>query len=412
MAKINLPLDIESLEITAQTLSNKGDIIIDVVSKNKRSTCHKCGKAATKRNGTAPERTIKHLSILDKPVYLRITPIRYSCDHCDDNTTTTEQYDWCDRNSTTTKGLEAYILRNMIHSTIEDVARKERMGYNIVQRILDSQVSKKVNWDKIADLETIGIDEISMKKGYQDFVTIISSKSKEDSLIIIAVLDGRSKKIVKEFLESIPQQLKKTVKNVCTDMYDGFVNATIEVFGAQCLVIDRYHISKLYREPLDKLRIKEMERLKKELSPEEYTKLDSIMWILRKNHECLSDEDKKKLALLYKHSSDLKKAHKYALNLTQIFNTKCNRRSAIAKINRWIRKIEKSDLTCFNKFLGTLDKYLPYIANYFKRRKSSGFVEGLNNKIKVAKRRCYGFIKSDSLFQRLFLDLQGFDVYA
>ena len=57
-------------------------------------------------------------------------------------------------------------------------------------------------------------------------------------------------------------------------------------------------------------------------------------------------------------------------------------------------------------------KYKPYIANYFKKRKNSGFVEGLNNKIKVAKRRCYGFFKIETIFQRLFLDFQGFEIYA
>ncbi|MBN9343663.1 MAG: transposase [Holosporales bacterium] len=41
-----------------------------------------------------------------------------------------------------------------------------------------------------------------------------------------------------------------------------------------------------------------------------------------------------------------------------------------------------------------------------------GFVEGLNNKIKVAKRRCYGFFKIDSLFQPIQLDLMGFKKYA
>lgn len=45
-------------------------------------------------------------------------------------------------------------------------------------------------------------------------------------------------------------------------------------------------------------------------------------------------------------------------------------------------------------------------------RKNSGFVEGLNNKIKVVKRHCYGFIKTESLFQRLFLDLHGYEYYA
>lgn len=46
-----------------------------------------------------------------------------------------------------------------------------------------------------------------------------------------------------------------------------------------------------------------------------------VMWILCKQHECLSETDKDKLELLYKYSPTLKKAHSYALQLTCIFNT-------------------------------------------------------------------------------------------
>ena len=211
-----------------------------------------------------------------------------------------------------------------------------------------------------------------------------------------------------DFLDSIPDHLKKTVQSVCTDMYDGFVNAAIEVFGQQKVVVDRYHVAKLYRKPLDDLRIKEMARLKSELASEEYSKLKDMMWILRKQHECLNEADKDKLALLYKHFPVLQKAHSYALKLTHIFNTHCSRKSAMANINRWINKVQKSEITCFDGFINTLEKYKGSIANYFKNRKNSGFVEGLNNKIKVIKRRCYGFTKTESLFQRLVMDLQGF----
>jgi len=48
------------------------------------------------------------------------------------------------------------------------------------------------------------------------------------------------------------------------------------------------------------------------------------------------------------------------------------------------------------------------IANYFIKRQSSGFVEGLNNKLKVLKRRCYGLRNVVRLFQRLTLDLEGY----
>ena len=195
-------------------------------------------------------------------------------------------------------------------------------------------------------------------------------------------------------------------------MYDGFVYPAIEVFGKQSVVIDRYHVAKLYRKPLDDLRIKEMARLNKALSVEEYAELEGMMWILRKQYECLTEADKNKLALLYLHSPILKKAHSYVLKLTQIFNTHSDRKSAMSKIKRWEESVERSELICFNRFIKTLKKYKGYIANYFKARNTSGFVEGLNNKIKVIKRRCYGFCKTESLFQRLVLDLQGYRMFA
>lgn len=412
MGHITLPLDIASLEILSQTIDDQGNIILEVRSTKTFSTCHKCGKPATKRYGTAPSLKIRHLSLLDTPVYLAITPIRYQCEHCDDHPTTTEQYDWCDRRATITKGLEKYIMRSLIHSTVQDVSLKEGLSYKTVVAAIDRQVNKRVDWSEYENLETMGIDEISMKKGHQNYVTIVSARAKSGELSVVAVLADRLKETVSAFFLSIPQGLRRTVKSVCTDMYDGFVQAATEVFGPGAVVVDRFHVAQLYREPLDALRIKEMARLKSELPASEYEELAGMMWILRKKHECLSQADKTVLEALYKHSPKLKQAHSYALKLTHIFNAKSSRKAAIAKLDRWIAKVEKSAITCFKSFITALKKYKSSIANYFKARKNSGFVEGLNNKIKVAKRRCYGFFKTTSLFQRLHLDLVGFSKYA
>jgi len=355
---------------------------------------------------------IRHLSIFDHPVYLRLKPVRYQCEHCDDHPTTTEQYDWCSRGSKVTHGLEDYLMRSLVHSTVQDVSQKESISYKTVVSALNRKINTEVDWSTYINLETIGLDEIALKKGHNDYVTIISARTCAGQLVIIAVLPGRSYNTVFAFLNSIPENLKGTVKSVCTDMHDGFVSAVLEVFGPRIIVVDRYHVAKLYRKPLDKLRIREIKRLKEELAEDEYAELEGMMWILRKKHECLSKEDKAKLALLYKHSPELKKAHRFALKLTQVFNTYSNRKSGIAKIDRWISSVEKSDLTCFKIFIKTLKKYKPYMANYFKGRKNSGFVEGLNNKIKVLKRRCYGLFKTESLFQRIFLDLNGYGMFA
>ena len=408
MSDFILPLDIDSLDIISQSIDIKGDIVLTVESKNDKTVCHNCGKDATKRYGYSGMIEIRHTSVFDKPVILRIKPVRYECEHCDDHITTTEKYSWLASGGKITKGLEEYILRCVINSTIQDVSRKEQISYSTVATVLHHKVGDSINWNNITDLHTIGIDEISNRKGHGHFIAIVSAKDKSGNLTILAVLDDRKKQTVLEFLSSIPDHLKKTVRSVCTDMYDGFVNAAVEVFGQQKVVVDRYHVAKLYRKPLDDLRIKEMARLKSVLPADEYSKLKDMMWILRKQHECLTQADKDKLVLLYSYSPIMKKAHNYALQLTHIFNTHCKRKSAIAKTNRWITNVQKSNLTCFDSFIETLEKYKVTIANYFKDRKNSGFVEGLNNKIKVVKRRCYGFTKTESLFQRLVMDLQGF----
>ena len=48
------------------------------------------------------------------------------------------------------------------------------------------------------------------------------------------------------------------------------------------------------------------------------------------------------------------------------------------------------------------------ISNYFYDHYTSGFLEGLNNKIKAVKRRCYEVVlKGGYLFQRIYLGLEG-----
>jgi len=78
----------------------------------------------------------------------------------------------------------------------------------------------------------------------------------------------------------------------------------------------------------------------------------------------------------------------------------------------WLAEVVASKLTCFNRFIKTLNKYFDEIINYFIARNNSGFVEGFNNKVKVLKRRCYGLRSSVRLFQRIVLDTLGFKRFA
>jgi transposase len=196
-------------------------------------------------------------------------------------------------------------------------------------------------------------------------------------------------------------------------MYEGFVNAAKEVFGKRVkIVIDRFHVAKLYRSGLDSLRKHECKRLKQELSEEAYDQFKGAMWALRKSEEQLTDDDKDVLCCLFAHSPCLKMAYEFCQELTSIFDTQMSKSEGKRQMRKWMQTVRASELRCFDSFVTTLEKYFDDIANYFIHRHTSGFVEGFNNKLKVIKRRCYGILNVTHLFQRIQLDLYGHSLFA
>jgi len=98
--------------------------------------------------------------------------------------------------------------------------------------------------------------------------------------------------------------------------------------------------------------------------------------------------------------------------LTDIFEEHISVKAAKTKIKKWMIAVTQSGLHCFDRFIKTLVHWWKEILNYFVARETSGFVEGFNNKIKVLKRRCYGITNVAHLFQRIYLDLEGYRLFA
>lgn len=131
------------------------------------------------------------------------------------------------------------------------------------------------------------------------------------------------------------------------------------------------------------------------------------MWALRKPKSSQSEKEQQALSALFGHSAALESAYQLSEQLTRILNTETSRNGGIRRLRNWIAKVKTSDVSCFNTFTGTLEKWITEVANYFVKRENSGFVEGFNNRIKVLKRRCYGIVDREHLYQRISLDLGG-----
>jgi len=404
---LNLPdIQVLNVEITER------EIKCDIESTRGYAICHRCGQQATKFFEHGQTLRLRHLPICEKDVYLHLRTKRYRCLDCDGRPTTTERCEWYDADAECTTAFAEFLLRALVNSTISDVSIKYRVPYDRVRGVLSRYVNGEVDWAQFKRLRQIGLDEISLLKGHGDFVTIVSTRDDQGKPVVLAVLKDRKKETVASFLKSIPENLRATVEEVCTDMYEGFINAAEEVLTQAQVVADRFHVAKLYRAALDDLRKQEMKELKRLLDKQEYAGLKGVLWALRKRPADLEPEEQEVLELLFKCSRNLRQAYALREKLTQIFETKQSPEAARGAIRDWIIEVKRSGLDCFDKFVTTLEENMEIITNYFTHRSNSGWVEGLNNKIKVLKRRCYGITNPVSLFRRIWLDLSGYEAFA
>ena len=173
--------------------------------------CRICGKP-TRSNGLGRTIKLRHLPLLGKETYIEVTPRRGLCDHCDDGPSTTEKLDWYEPKSRMTKPYEQHLLFELINSTVADVSRKENVDYHAVDNLLDRYIETKADFSKINALGILGLDEISLKKGHKDFVTLITYRI-YSKVHILGVVKGREKAEIIAIYCSKHKKIFQRIKN-------------------------------------------------------------------------------------------------------------------------------------------------------------------------------------------------------
>ena len=82
-------------------------------------------------------------------------------------------------------------------------------------------------------------------------------------------------------------------------------------------------------------------------------------------------------------------AHRLKEGLRHIFQCASTNQKASLRGTKWTTIAQAHEL--FPQFRTTFSRWLDRIANYFHARTTPGKPEGINNKIKLIKRRAFGF---------------------
>jgi transposase len=108
--------------------------------------------------------------------------------------TTTQVLSWYQQRGPHTRAYDAYLLKQLVNSTIEDVSLRENLGYDAIVGALNRQVDTEINWAEVEDLRTVGIDEIALKKGHKNYAAIVTGRQANGKIRVLAVLPDRKKR--------------------------------------------------------------------------------------------------------------------------------------------------------------------------------------------------------------------------
>jgi len=404
---ITLPLDLPEVRVLASQVLEDATLLIQVESTRQTAPCHRCGREIDRLHGFDQPLRLRHLPVFGGEVVIEIRPKRYRCPFCEGGPTTTQRCAWYDPHRPHTTAFEQEVLKRLVHSTVADVSRQLALGVKAVEGIMDHRLAPTVDGGVFTALETLGIDEVARRKGHGQYVAVMWARDAQGRTPVLTVLPDRLQATVQAFLETIPQALKATVQRVGIDLWEGDAGAVAAALPQALIVVDRFHVAVHYREAVDDLRKQECRRLNAGRPADQSLPTAEFRRWLRQDWSALTPAQQGQLLEWFEQTPTLVSAYLLRTTLTAIFEYTPDRATAQTRLRRWGEQVKAAGLTCFDKFLTTLHHWQDGILNYFEGRHTSGFVEGLNNKLKRLKRRCFGLDDPVERFRRLWLDIEG-----
>ena len=194
---------------------------------------------------------------------------------------------------------EQFVLRSLIGSTAEDVARRLGISAETVERIVEYQLNEQRRIDPTRVITDIGLDELSLKKRHRLYVTLMTDLSDPERPRILAVMRGKDNAAAQKCLDLLSEEQRQRVRTHRVDMGSSYPSACAARLKNSRAVTDRFHVAKKFNEVVDTLRKKLTRAYKAKLNQAERKAFRSQMWAFRRDPESLTPEERQALEGLF-----------------------------------------------------------------------------------------------------------------
>ncbi|MBA2365323.1 MAG: ISL3 family transposase [Actinobacteria bacterium] len=387
--RIDVPLGLEGFEVMSTEVV--GDVLEVHVRSTRRAACHHCGSVDVTGHG-CNERRIRDRSCAF-PTVLRWRQRRFMCVDC--GKTCRERHPELAGRRSITNRFRQRLFERACGEPITDVASSEGVSAYRVDEAFEHHAATALVDRNIEPPRVLAIDESAFRKRFR-FHTVFSDPERGN---IIDLVEGRGKGSIYGGLAAMSDQVRAHIETVVMDCHWPYRQAIEDVLPNVRVVADKFHVIRSVDAAAHRVRIRHGRRIRvvgrdgglaRQKNPRFMPGVWRSRWAFMKRASKLNHQDADALQPIFEALPEVGIAWMLKEQFALIYDAP-DRIEAERRLELWLDQITAAGTPEFLNTWRTLQWWREQILNYFDDRVTNAFAEGITNKIKVMKRRSYGF---------------------
>lgn len=267
---------------------------------------------------------------------------------------------------------------------LSDVARHFGIDWKTVKDIDKHFLEQDFGKTDYEGLRVLAVDEIAISKGHQYLTVVLDYLSGR----VVWTGNDRTKETLADFFAGMTTEQRQKIEAIAMDMWDPYIHAVKNHAPHVKIVFDLFHVVSSFGKVIDKIRNAEYRKASKE--NKEVFK--GSKYLLLKNKRTIRKKGPRE------HLKQLLSLNE-TINTVYILKDKVkliwhyrSRTWAKKALDDWCRMARTLTHPEIHKFANMLQRYSYGILNHCDYQIHTSKLEGVNNKIKVIKRKAYGFL--------------------
>jgi len=339
----------------------------------------------------------RHLDIMKKKTYL-VAEIREGrCPLC--NGRRHEYVPWAAARARHTKIFDRHVASLVQVADRSAAARMFGVAWRTVGRIVRRVVDRFLPPDLLEDLEFIGVDETSYKRGHR-YLTVVTNLVTGR---VVWIGKGKTAATLGEFFETLGPERAGKILLVTMDMSGAFKKAVKAWAPNADIVYDRFHVVKLLLEAIDEIRREECRKLEGDAKEA----LKNTRYSILRNPKHRKPKDKEAIDRVKSTNGRLHRAYQLRVDFEDFWEIH-DEEEARGFLMRWTRSALLSRRDPLRKFANTIREHISGILGFMRWDGiTNANLEGMNNKIKLCIHKAFGFHSTDALIGMIHLCCSG-----